>query len=73
MSLGTIEFLDTIVCRKKHHWQSSRNIIFLSKYFSYFRYNDKLFFVRALFAACCNIIRASRETEKARLIYRVKS
>ena len=38
-----------------------------------FRYTDRLFLVCFLFAACCNIITASWEAKKERLIYREKS
>ena len=32
-SLNTIDFLDTYVCTNNPHWQSSRIIIFLWKYY----------------------------------------
>ena len=57
-------------CINNLHWQSSR-IIFLCRY--YFRYIGRLFLRCAFFVACCNIIRASWETNKEwRLSYRKK-
>ena len=63
-SLDTIDFFDKHVCINNPHWQSSGIIIFLWKYYSFFRYTGSLSLGCALFTACCSIIRASWETKK---------
>ena len=53
-------------CLNNPHWQSSRIIMFLCKYYIvFFRYTGRLFLgcACALFVARCNIIRASWETK----------
>ena len=69
-SLNTIELLDPYVYINNPHWQSSGNIIFLCKYYSYFRYTGRMFLGCALFVARCNVIRASCETKKEGLSFK---
>ena len=47
-ALNTIEFLDTYVCTNNPHWQSSRIIIFLCKYYIIISDNVVAFFLDVL-------------------------
>ena len=71
-SLVTINFLETHVCINNLHKKVVYYNIFVQILYSYFRYINRLFFGCVLFLARCNISRASWETKKERLSYRIK-
>ena len=71
-SLVTINFLETHACINNPHKKVVYYNIFVQILYSYFRYTNRLFLGCVLFLARCNISRASWETKKERLSYRIK-